>query len=98
MSKHTHTPAGEVHHLRFRPDLRARRVIALELPEFLVYALEQRVAEANEGCPAEEMATLNEYVESELVNLITLRDIAELDIATPGFAAAVSDWLERVER
>ena len=33
----------------FCRDLTARRTVRLELPEFLVFALEARVAEANEG-------------------------------------------------
>jgi hypothetical protein len=81
----------------FKPNLRARRVLPLELPEFLIYALEQRVAEANVGTSAEDTSTLNHYIESELVNLITVRDVAELEIDAPGFGAAVQQWLDEIE-
>ncbi|HEX7153503.1 MAG TPA: hypothetical protein VF618_18595 [Thermoanaerobaculia bacterium] len=74
-------------------DLTARRIVQLELPEFLLCALESRVAEANVGAPMDDLASLNDYVESELVNIITLRDVAELETDFPGFAGAVQQWL-----
>ena len=77
----------------FGRDLTGRRTVRLELPEFLVYALEARVAEANEGAAPEEHCTLDDYIESELAHLITLRDIAELDGRAPGFAEAVQSWI-----
>jgi len=81
--------------LRFpeRRDLLARRTVQLELPEFLLCALEARVAEANQELLANEQASLNDYVESELANVITLRDIAELEHSFPGFSSAVQQWL-----
>lgn len=79
-----------------RRDLRARRAITLELPEFLVFALEQRVAEANDRCAEDDLATLNEYIESELVNLTTVRDVAELESRAPGFSIAVAAWLDDI--
>ena len=80
-----------------RRDLTARRVVEFELPEFLLFALEARVAEANAGLPIFEAADLNDYVESELVNLITVRDMAELEAQSPGFAAAVTHWLKTIK-
>lgn len=80
----------------FARDLRSRRVVPLELPEFLIYALEHRVAEANAGATADETSTLDHYIESELVNLITIRDVAELEITAPGFGAAVQHWLDDI--
>jgi len=77
----------------FRRDLRARRPLQLELPEFLVIALETRVAEANATAPLHDRCTLNDYIETELVNIVTLRDVAELDLQVPGFAEAVHEWL-----
>lgn len=77
----------------FRRDLRARRAVTLELPEFLLCALEARVAEANADATPTERATLDHYIESELVNLVTLRDVAELEIDIPGFAQAVQAWV-----
>jgi hypothetical protein len=91
MSRNNPRPQPEL--LRFRRDLSARRAIELDLPEFVLLALEQRVAEANAGSPSGEAATLNDYVESELVNLITLRDVGELEELAPGFATAVQRWL-----
>jgi len=78
---------------RFRRDLRARRAIRVELPEFLVCALEARVAEANDGAAPDERCTLDHYIESELVNLVTLRDVAELEERLPGFSEAVHQWV-----
>jgi len=63
----------------FRRNLHERRCLEIELPEFLFCALEARVAEANDGAPLDERCTLNHYIESELVNLVTLRDVAELE-------------------
>jgi hypothetical protein len=77
----------------FGRNLHARRLLSLELPEFLICALEARVAEANAEAEGDDHATLNNYVECELVNLVTVRDIAELDLALPGFAEAVNRWL-----
>jgi len=95
----SHPRTGELIQLTqlTRPsDLSMRRLVQLELPEFLIRALERRVAEANEDAPIAEHATLNDYVESELVNIITLRDVAELEIEIPGFGAAVQLWLQEL--
>jgi hypothetical protein len=78
---------------RFGRDLRARRSVRLELPEFLVCALEARVAEVNDGARPEERCTLDHYIESELLNLVTLRDVAEMESRLPGFAEAVQQWV-----
>jgi len=42
----------------FRRDLSARRSFTLNLPEFLLYALEARVLEANDGEAGEDQSTL----------------------------------------
>lgn len=89
--------ARNVVDLAQRRDLTARRVVEFELPEFLLFALEARVAEANAGLPIFDAVDLNDYVESELVNLITVRDVAELEGRSPGFAAAVTHWLKTIE-
>lgn len=81
---------------RFRRDLTSRRAFTLDLPEFLLYALEARVMEANDGEAGDDQSTLNDYIETELVNLITLRDVAELDLTAPGFAEAVQSWLNNM--
>jgi len=87
---------GSVCRASFGRDLRARRVIAVELPEFLIYALEQRVLEANAGASPEDISTIDHYIESELANLITVRDVAELEAAAPGFGAAIQHWLDEI--
>jgi hypothetical protein len=76
--------------------LQSRRALRIELPEFLICALEARLAEANDGASFEERSTLDHLIESELINLISLRDVAELEIAVPGFSAAVREWLIEV--
>lgn len=80
-----------------RRDLRSRRCVQLELSEFVLCALEARVAEANADSPADQ-CTVDEYIEPELVNLITIRDVAELEMRHPGFAEAVQDWLAALRR
>ena len=94
MAKSPATP--NVVHLTQRRDLTARRVVEFELPEFLLFALQARVAEANAGLPSDAV-DLSDYVESELVNLITIRDVAALEVQFPGFAAAVTHWLKEIE-
>jgi hypothetical protein len=78
---------------RFGRPLEFRRVLEVDLPEFVIFALEARLAEANAGATAEELSTLNELIESELVNLISLRDVAELEAGVPGFMDAVRQWV-----
>jgi hypothetical protein len=68
------------------------------LPEFLIFALEQRVSEANADASESEVVSIGEYVEAELANLITLRDVAELEIVSPGFTSAVHAWLKSKHR
>jgi hypothetical protein len=82
----------------FRRDLRSRRSLQLELPEFVLCALEARVAEVNADAAAADPCTVDEYIESELVNLITVRDVAELAMRHPGFAEAVQEWLAALRR
>ena len=80
----------------FQRDLTARRSLTIELPEFVICALETRVGEANEQAPPHERSTLTDYIETELVNLVTLRDVAELEYRIPGFARAVNQWLHEI--
>ncbi len=72
--------------------------VLLSAPEFLLYALEQRVAEVNREMKEAEASTLSEYVKTELINLITLRDIAELDMTAPGFRSAVHNGSKKSSR
>lgn len=43
-----------------------------------------------------ERCTLDHYIESELVNLVTLREVAELEVHIPGFARAVHEWINEM--
>ena len=63
----------------------------------LIFALEQRVVEANTDVAEADLATLNDYVESALINLITLRDIAKLESIASSFASTVQTWLTEIE-
>jgi hypothetical protein len=74
---------------RFRRDLRTPTAITIEVPAFVLCVLEARVREANESCLTEDAATVEDYIESELANLVTLRDVVELDLHIPGLAEAV---------
>jgi hypothetical protein len=84
---------------RFRPDvdLSSRRTISIELPEFLLRALECRVTEANEGASPQERVTVEHFVEIELAGSISLAEIAHLEPRVPGIGAAVSRWLDDIE-
>lgn len=76
--------------------LNARTTLEIELPEFLVRALEFRVAEANADGEAGERVDLNDVVEWYLAAPITVRDVPALETAIPGFADALSAWLSTV--
>lgn len=85
---------GNVVPLRPALELRVYRTVVLELPQFLVLALERRVSEANEDPSSEEMVTLNDYIEYELGKLISIVEMAEIEMTVPGFTEAVSAWVE----
>jgi single-stranded DNA-specific DHH superfamily exonuclease len=87
---------GEPVASRFGADLSTRREIRIHLPAFLLLALEARVAEANDRAPLAELSTIADYIEAELANIITLRDVAELEGAHPGFASALQEWLGNI--
>jgi hypothetical protein len=76
--------------------LDARRTIEVDLPEFLIRSLLHRVASANDGAAPEEQVELNDVVEWYLAAPITVHDIPELEAAIPGFADALSAWLNTV--
>ena len=81
----------------FGRDLNARRTVQLALPEFLLLAIEARLLEANEGADEDEMITLDDFVEAELIGVVSLHDVATLDRQAPGFAQAVSRWLASLD-
>jgi len=78
---------------QFATNLCSRRVVEIELPEFLLCALQARLNEVNDGARPHELCSLDNLVESELVNLVSVRDVAELEESVPGFAQAVQQWL-----
>ncbi|HEY6140286.1 MAG TPA: hypothetical protein VI670_21230, partial [Thermoanaerobaculia bacterium] len=80
----------------FDRKLLARRTLQVELPEFLICALEARLEEANEDATAEDRFSIDHLIESEIVNLISLRDVAELEMVAPGFTNAVRQRLVEV--
>jgi hypothetical protein len=83
---------------RFRSsDLLARRTITVDVPEFLVRALECRLAEVNDGASEEESVELEHLIEIQLAEGLTLADIAHLERQVPGIGNAVSKWLAEID-
>jgi hypothetical protein len=87
---------AKIEHIRRGVDLKARRQVTLDLPEFLLRAFECRVAEANEDVTEEERLTLDNVVEVGLAASLSLAEIAHLERAVPGIGAAVSQWLSEI--
>ena len=54
--------------------------------------------EANEGASAEERVTLSHLVEYQVAEMLSIRDVAELDMEVPGFTEAVQDWLRTAQQ
>ena len=84
------------HAARFAESLNERRSIAVDLPEFVIRAIDVRVADANFEAPPEETVSFNDVVEWLLVCDLTLRRMPELEARIPGFAAALASWLMTV--
>jgi hypothetical protein len=80
-----------------RRALNSRRAITVELPEFLLQALEVRVAEANIGAEQDEDVTLDHLLELELAERISIVEIALLEKKVPGIGVAVSAWLREID-
>jgi hypothetical protein len=68
--------------------LNRRRPITVDLPEFIVRAIEWRVDEANADSSNPEEVTFNDVVEWLLVSEVTTKRIPALEQSIPGFAAA----------
>ena len=83
--------------LRSHRDLTTRRTITLTLPEFFLAALEHRLSEVNDGTASDEAMTLEQLVEIDLANSLSLAEVAHLERDMPGISAAVSNWLEAIE-
>lgn len=88
---------AKISRITTRADLSSRRFVSLSLPEFLLRALECRVAEANDGADESERVTLEHLVEIELAGILSLAEVANLERAIPGIGAAVSRWLNDIE-
>ena len=69
--------------------LNRRRRITVELPEFVVRAIEWRVEEANASGEDVEEVTFNDVVEWLLVTEVTLKRMPQLEQSIPGFTAAM---------
>ena len=78
---------------RFATDLTSRRMLEIELPEFVICALRVRLEAANAEARPSERCSLDDLIESELVSLISVRDVLAIDQTVPGFARAVELWL-----
>ncbi len=79
-----------------RRALNSRRAITVELPEFLLQALEVRVAEANIGSEHDDV-TLDHLLELELAERLSIGEVAFLEQKVPGIGAAVSMWLREID-
>lgn len=73
--------------------LNRRRRITVEVPEFVVRAINCRVEEVNEGDSSSEAVDFNDVVEWLLVTEVTLRRIPILEARIPGFTAAMFVWM-----
>jgi hypothetical protein len=74
-------------------DLATRREVVVELPEFLILLIERRAAEASDGAGDDERITVSNVVEYQLADMLSIREVAELELDIPGFTAAVEAWL-----
>lgn len=73
--------------------LNRRRRITIEVPEFVIRAIQVRVDEAN-GCEDDgEVVDFNDVVEWLLVTEVSLRRMPVLEQSIPGFTAAMFTWL-----
>jgi len=78
-------------------NLNRRETLEIELPAFLVRALQERVNEANEDADEEERVDLNHLIEVQLAECVTIADVARLERDVPGMSVAVSRWLAGIE-
>jgi len=78
-------------------NLNRRQTLEIELPLFLVRALQERVNEANENADEEERVDLNQLIEVQLAECVTIADVARLERNVPGMSVAVSRWLAGIE-
>ena len=82
--RHTDGTPGKLVTLQRERDLGTRREVAVELPEFLIVMLERRVDEANDGASASERVTLSNLVQYQVAEMLSIRDVAEIEMELPG--------------
>lgn len=85
---------SNVTRMRERRNLSGRRRITVELPEFLICALERRVAEANAAPPLDDEVTIEHLVEWQLAEGLSIGEVALLEREFPGITEAVSQWFD----
>lgn len=73
--------------------LNRRRRITVEVPEFVIRAIQFRVDEANEGDAGDDAVTFNDVVEWLLVAEVSMQRMPLLEQSIPGFSAAMFVWL-----
>lgn len=73
--------------------LNRRRRITVELPEFVIRAIQVRVDEANDCEDDGEVVDFNDVVEWLLVTEVSLRRMPVLEQRIPGFTAAMFTWM-----
>jgi hypothetical protein len=76
--------------------LTGRRKIEVELPEFLIRSLQARVDESNQEAREDELVDLDDVIEWYLASPITVADVPRFEAVIPGFADALSAWLDTV--
>ncbi|HEX7153416.1 MAG TPA: hypothetical protein VF618_18160 [Thermoanaerobaculia bacterium] len=73
--------------------LMRRTPVEVELPEFVVRALQHRVEVANEDAEPDEVVTLNDVIEWYLVSPLSVKELPSLESAVPGFSRAFAKWV-----
>jgi hypothetical protein len=73
--------------------LNRRRRVTVELPEFVIRAINWRVDEANAEDPENDIVEFNDVVEWLLASEVTIKRMPHLERSIPGFTAAMFTWL-----
>ena len=84
---------GRITKMGNRRNLASRGAITVDLPEFLVQALEACIESANDRSRDEDQVTLDELLELQLAETLTIGEIALLEQTIPGITAAASQWV-----
>jgi hypothetical protein len=87
----------EVTKFPIRTNLRDHETLEVELPAFLLRALEYRVRKINAEALKSEQVSLNHLIEIQLAESVSIAEIAYLEQDLPGVGAAVSRWLAESE-